>query len=55
MMSNNSNNFSVDGGIPRKNERYISHHALRAWCSVPYIFSGYTSIHWKIITVTVIP
>ena len=29
MISNNSNNFSVDGVIPPKNERYTSHHALR--------------------------
>ena len=36
MISNNSNNFSVDGGLPRKNGGYTSHHALRS-------ISGYIS------------
>ena len=30
MISNNCNNFSVDGGLPRKNGRYKSHHARSA-------------------------
>ena len=44
MISNISNNFSVDGGIPRKNGRYTLHRGISS-----IFWGGYTSIHRKII------
>ena len=35
MISNNCNNFSVDGGIPQENGQFTSHHA-RMWCTVHF-------------------
>ena len=49
MISNNCNNFSVDGGIPRR--KWMVHITSCATCMMRCTvdFSGYASVHRKII------
>ena len=49
MISNNCNNFSVDGGMPLKNGQYTTHHARSASYAHDAVyhqfFGGYTHVH----------